>query len=83
MFKRPPDQEMSSVYSVRIPKRLKKEIETIEKVDWQSETRRFLEKKVRKERLTIQLQKAKELRRKSKKVISGADLIREDRELGH
>lgn len=74
---------MSSVYSVRIPKRLKEDIEKIDKVDWQSETRRFLEKKVRRERLVIQLEKARELRRKSKKMISAADLIREDRRLGH
>jgi hypothetical protein len=74
---------LSSVYSVRIPKRLKEDIEKIDRVDWQSETRRFLEKKVRKERLAIELHKAKELRRKSKKIVSAAELIREDRELGH
>jgi hypothetical protein len=74
---------MSTVYSVRIPKRLKEDIEKIDNVDWQSETRAFLEKKVRKERLMAQLEKAREIRHKSKKTISSAELIREDRELVH
>lgn len=74
---------MSSVYSVRIPKKLKEEIEKIDRVDWQAETRTFLERKVRKERLARDIEKAREQRRKSKKTISSAELIREDRQNVH
>lgn len=74
---------MSSVYSVRIPKRLKEDIERIDDVDWQAETRTFLERKVRKERLARDLEKARDQRQKSKKIINSAELIREDRELAH
>ena len=70
---------LSSVYSVRIPRSLKNDIEKMSNIDWQNETRKFLEKKVRRERLAIQLERARELRKKSSKTISVADLIREDR----
>jgi hypothetical protein len=52
-------------------------------VDWQGETRKFLEKKVRRERLVKQLDNARELRQKYRKTISVADLIREDRIHAH
>lgn len=82
-FLRDESPNLSSVYGVRIPKRLKNDIEKMSNVDWQNETRKFLEKKVRRERLAIQLERARELRKKSSKTISVADLIREDRSHAH
>jgi hypothetical protein len=71
------------VYSIRVPKKLKDEIESIENVNWQEETRAFLEWRVRKERITLDLESAKKNREKMKKELDVAKLIREDREQFH
>ncbi|MDH2901941.1 MAG: hypothetical protein PXY39_13310, partial [archaeon] len=57
---------MSSVYSVRVSKKLKEEIERLDKVDWQNETRSFLEERVRKERINRQIEKARRNKKRMK-----------------
>jgi len=74
---------MSSVYSIRLPKKLKKDIESLDNVDWQSETRNFLQERVRKERISRQLQAARKNKEGMKVTLNVAELIREDRERVH
>jgi hypothetical protein len=74
---------MSSVYSIRLPKKLKDEIENLADVDWQNETRAFLEERVRKERIKKQLEKARNNKERMKMTIDAAKLVREDREQAH
>ncbi len=74
---------MSSVYSVRLPKKLKEEIERLDEVDWQNETRSFLEERVRKERINRQIEEASRNKKRMKMKLNVAELIREDREHGH
>lgn len=74
---------MSSVYSVRLPKKLKEEIEQLANVDWQDETRTFLEERVRKERIKNQIEKANKNKKCMKITLNVAELIREDREHAH
>jgi len=74
---------MSSVYSIRVPKKLKKDIESLDNVDWQNETRTFLEERVRKERISRQLEVARKNKERMKVTLNVAELIREDRERVH
>ncbi len=74
---------MSSVYSVRVPKKLKDEIEILDNVDWQNETRAFLEERVRKERINRQLKIAMKNKERMNVTLNVAELIREDRERVH
>ncbi len=74
---------MSSVYSIRVPKKLKEEIERLDNVDWQNETRSFLEERVRKERIDRQIEAANKNKKRMKITLNVAELIREDREHGH
>lgn len=71
---------MSSVYSIRVPKKLKKDIESLDNIDWQNETRTFLEERVRKERIGRQLEAARKNKERMKVTLDVAQLIREDRE---
>jgi len=71
---------MSSVYSIRVPKKLKKDIESLDNIDWQNETRTFLEERVRKERISRQLEVARKNKERMKVTLNVAELIREDRE---
>ncbi len=71
---------MSSVYSIRVPKKLKKDIESLDNIDWQNETRTFLEERVRKERIGRQLEAARKNKERMKVTLNVAQLIREDRE---
>ena len=70
----------SSVYSVRLPKELKKALEELDGVDWQSETRAFLERKVREEFRRKELEEARKLRDRMERSVSSSDLLREDRD---
>lgn len=70
----------SSVYSVRLPKELKKALEELDDVDWQSETRAFLERKVREEFRRKELEEARKLRDRMERSVSSSDLLREDRD---
>jgi hypothetical protein len=74
---------MSSVYSVRLPKKLKEQMEQLDNVDWQSEARSFLEERVRKERINRQIEEARKNKRRMKVTLDVASLIREDRERVH
>jgi glutamine synthetase len=71
---------VSSVYSIRIPKELKEALEGLEDVDWQRELRAYLELKVREEYAKKKLDEARLLRKKMKRTIDSAKLIREDRD---
>jgi hypothetical protein len=77
------NQYMSSVYGVRFPKKVEEEIERLDNVDWQNETRSFLEEKVRKERINRQIEEASKNKKRMKIKLNVAELIREDREHGH
>ena len=68
---------MSSVYSIRVPKKLKKDIESLDNIDWQNETRTFLEERVRKERIGRQLEVARKNKERMKVTLNVAQLIRE------
>ncbi len=67
----------SETFSVRIPKRLKEEMRKLP-VDWQGEVRAFIENRVRVEKARMMIEEAKRLRGETR-MVSSADLIREDR----
>lgn len=73
---------MSTVYSVRIPKRLREALNKLQDIDWQEELRMFLEQRVRSEYVRKQLEEAGKLRARMKE-IGSAEIIREDRENAH
>ena len=73
---------MSTVYSLRISKELKDSLERLDTVNWQQELRAFLEKKVKSELASRQLEEARKLRSAMKRV-SAAEIIREDRKSIH
>ncbi len=72
---------MSVVIGVRIPKRLKEEIEKLG-INYSEEIRRYLEKRVREERARRIIARIEALRKKIKPVEENfsAKLIREDRD---
>jgi len=74
---------MSSVYRILLPKRLKDELEKFDHMDWQSETRSFLEERVRRERLKKQIEEARKNKERMKITIDAANLVREEREHAH
>jgi len=67
----------SETFSVRIPKKLKEEMRKLP-VDWQGEVRAFIENRVRVEKARMMIEEAKRLRGETR-MVSSADLIREDR----
>lgn len=72
---------MSVVFSVRIPKKLKKLMDECKGVDWAEEVKAFISKRVRGLLMEKHLRIAKEARKQLDKVpISVDKLIREDRE---
>ena len=75
---------MSSVYSIRMPSKLKKELDSLgQAVNWQEEIRAFLEERVRKERIKKQLEAARKNKERMKTALDVADLMRQDREGVH
>jgi hypothetical protein len=74
---------MSTVYSVRIPKKLKQTLEALNEVDWQTEIRQFLETKARESHLRLELEEARRLRASMKKTVNSAQIIRADRDDAH
>ncbi|MGQ4915578.1 MAG: antitoxin [Candidatus Asgardarchaeia archaeon] len=68
----------TDVFSFRIPKKIKEEMEKIS-IDGSKEIRKFIERKLKEYRKGEMLERAKKLRRKMK-VINSAELIREGRE---
>ena len=72
---------MSVVFSVRIPKKLKKLMDECKDVDWAEEVREFINRRVRELLMENYLRVAKEVRKQLEKVPMPVDeLIREDRE---
>ncbi|BDC17471.1 VapB-type antitoxin [Acidianus sp. HS-5] len=69
---------MSTVYSIRIPKKLKELMDSVN-VDWQKEISKFIEEKVREELINKYVEESVENLKKMK-VIENSELIREDRE---
>ncbi|NOZ58041.1 MAG: hypothetical protein GXO66_00445 [Euryarchaeota archaeon] len=70
----------TSVYSVRIPKELRRAIEEMDDVDWQEEIRRAIAELVRRKRKERLLQKARTLRERMRAQVDAARLVREDRD---
>ncbi|RLI89193.1 MAG: hypothetical protein DRO98_01590 [Archaeoglobales archaeon] len=70
----------TSVYSIRIPKEVKKMMEEMKDVNWQAELRRLIEEKIREEYKKRILSEAREIRKKMKTSVPAAELIREDRD---
>ena len=69
-----------TVYSIRVPVKLRKMMEEMKEVNWQEVIRTMVEELVKdksKERL---LAEAKEIRKDMKAEVSAAELIREDRD---
>ncbi len=77
---------MSDVIAIRVPKKLKKELEEL-KIDYAVETRAFLETIVKREKLKKFIKEIDEHRVKLAKEAgltqSSADIIRWDRDHGH
>ena len=72
---------MSVVFSVRIPRKLKKLMDECKDVDWAEEVRTFINKRVRELLMKDYLRAAREARKQLDKVSIPVDeLIREDRE---
>lgn len=68
-----------SVYSIRIPEKIRELMKEMKDVNWQEEIRTMVEelvKKKKKERLLFEAEKM----RKDMKTINAAELIREDRD---
>jgi len=77
---RPEGMSTTSVYSVRIPKELRRAIEEMDDVDWQEEIRRAIAELVRRKRKERLLQKARTLRERMRAQVDAARLVREDRD---
>ncbi len=77
---------MSDVIAVRVPKKLKKELQELN-MDYADAVRECLERKVKAEKLKRVMKEIDtfriELSKKTGTTASSADIIREDREHGH
>lgn len=69
---------MSTVYSIRIPKKLKELMDSVN-VDWQKEISDYIEERIRKELIKKYIEESKENLSKMK-VIDNSLIIREERE---
>ena len=77
---------MSGVIAVRVPKKLKEELQELN-IDYADDVREYLERKVKAEKLKRVMKEADAFRNKLGKktgvTASSADIIREDRNHGH
>lgn len=77
---------MSEVIAVRVPKKLKEELQELN-LDYADDVRECLEKKIKAEKLKRVLKETEkfrvELAKKTGVTASSADIIREDRDHGH
>jgi len=77
---------MSGVIAVRVPKKLKEELQELN-IDYADDVREYLERKVKAEKLKRVMKEAdafrNELSKKTGVTASSADIIREDRDHGH
>jgi predicted DNA-binding protein len=69
---------VSTVYSIRIPKKLKELMDSVN-VDWQKEISNYIEERIRKELIKKYIEESKENLSKMK-VIDNSLIIREERE---
>lgn len=69
----------TKVYSVRIPKEIKKAMERLKDINWQDEIKKLITQKVKEESKKRLLLEAKELRAKMKSS-NITEMIREDRD---
>jgi len=69
----------TNVYSVRIPKEIKKAMERLKDINWQDEIKKLITQKVKEESKKRLLLEAKELRAKMKSS-NITEMIREDRD---
>jgi len=69
-----------SVYSIRIPFKIKKIIQETPDINWQDEIRVAVEEMVREKQKLRLFAHAKKMHDKMKKCCSAAELIREDRD---
>jgi len=71
----------STVLGIRIPKRLKEELERL-KINYSEEVRKYLERRVREEKMKMLLEEIEKVRSKTKKIDENlsAKIIREDRD---
>jgi hypothetical protein len=69
------------VYTIRIPKDVRKIMDEMKDVNWQSDIRQMVEDLVREKKRQTLLAEARELRKGTKNIgISASELIREDRD---
>jgi hypothetical protein len=77
---------MSDVITIRVPKKLKEELQELN-MDYAEDVREFLERKVKAEKLKRVMREIdvfrNELGKKTGLTASSADIIREDRDHGH
>ena len=71
----------TSVYTIRVPTEVRRIMEEMKDVNWQSEIRQAVEDLVRKRRREMLLSEALEVRKATKNIgVSASELIREDRD---
>jgi len=71
----------SSVYTIRIPNEIRKMMDEMKEVNWQSDIKQAVEELVREKRRQKLLSEAGEIRKKTLNIgVSASDLIREDRD---
>jgi hypothetical protein len=77
---------MSDVIAIRVPKKLKKELQELN-LDYAEDVRECLEKKVKTEKLKLLMKETQAFRtnlsKKTGTTTSSAEIIREDRTHGH
>ena len=69
-----------TVYSIRVPVKLRKMMEEMKEVNWQEVIRTMVEELVKDKSKEKLLAEAKEIRKDMKVDVSAAELIREDRD---
>jgi len=71
----------SCVYTIRIPAEVRKMMDEMKDINWQSDIRQAVEDLVREKRRNKLLGEAAEMRARTKNIgVSASDLIREDRD---
>jgi len=71
----------SCVYTIRIPAEVRKMMDEMKDINWQSDIRQAVEDLVREKRRNRLLSEAAEMRARTKNIgVSASDLIREDRD---
>ena len=71
----------SCVYTIRIPAEVRKMMDEMKDINWQSDIRQAVEDLVREKRRNKLLSEAAEMRARTKNIgVSASELIREDRD---